>query len=57
MAFTPSTTVIHYIKGPPPLIEESERRYFDNELRKLSISLRSLTDAITELSDYVKTLP
>lgn len=57
MAFTPSVTVEKYQPSSPPLIAGSEKLYLDRELRQLSNLLSRMVDAVTEMQDYLKTLP
>jgi hypothetical protein len=57
MAFTPSTTIVKYTKAPVPVLKESDRKYYDTELRKMSQTLASVVEAVEELREYLQTLP
>jgi hypothetical protein len=57
MAFTPSTTIVKYTKAPVPVLKESDRRYYDTELRKMSQTLASVVEAVEEIREYLQTLP
>jgi hypothetical protein len=57
MPFTPKTSPRPYSKGPYPTATSNMDLYFDTQLREISLSLKSLSDAILEIQAYLKTLP
>lgn len=57
MSFTPTELVERYRPSAPPLIAGAEKLYLDRELRQLSIVVDRLSAAITEIQEYLKTLP
>lgn len=57
MAFTQTITVRNYQPRPAPASPGSEKQYLAWELRELSQTIASLTQAVEEIQAYLKTLP
>lgn len=57
MTFTNKITVERFNPSPSPVLPGSEKGHYDRELRNISRVILTLTEAVKEIQDYLKTLP
>ena len=52
---TTAATLDKYVRGPQPVLPESQSRYLQEELRKIEVSLGGAFGALTSTGPYLKT--
>lgn len=57
MPFNQTEVVERYQPSAPPLLAGADKLYLDRELRQISIVIEKLTNAVSEIQAYLKTLP